>query len=240
MPALTHLTATSTRSMSLVAGLLLAILLSHFSGCSTASSARNREGLRNYQTGNYQQAIQSFQQTLAADPNDANAYYNLAATYYAMGKRSGDQALLKQAEGLYHQCLDLSPDHNDCYRGLAALLVDTNRSESAFTLLKGWTERSPQTTNPRIELARLYEELGDRDTARRHLTDAIQIDQRNPRAWAALASVREQDGHLAQAMADYQQAYQLNQLQPGLAQRMASLQQRIAMAGPTAGNTTQR
>ena len=45
-----------------------------------------------------------------------------------------DPNMLRQAEGLYHECLDLSPEHAQCYRGLTALLVDTNRPESAFTL----------------------------------------------------------------------------------------------------------
>lgn len=218
---------------AIAAGLLL---LATFVGCGTSSLGRNSPGLRNYQAGNYQGAIQSFQQTLATNPNDANAYYNLAATYYAMGKQQGDQTLLKQAEGLYHQCLDLSPDHADCYRGLAALLVDTKRSDSAFTLLQRWSERSPQIANPRVELARLYEEFGDRESARRHLTDAIQVDQRHPRAWAALANLREQDGELSQALADYQQAYSLQRAQPELANRIAHLQQRIATANSGASD----
>lgn len=208
-----------------------------YTGC-TSTAGNNASAIRNYQSGNYQQAIQSFQSSLASNPNDANTYYNLAATYYAMGKQRGDQSLLSQAEGLYHQCLDLSPDHTDCHRGLAALLVDTNRSESAFTLLRRWSERSPQIANPRVELARLYEEFGDRTSARRHLTDAIQIDQRHPRAWTALANLREHEGQLAQALSDYQQAYSLNGGQPEIANRIASLQQRIATGGssPTGGN----
>lgn len=220
--------------------LAIAISCSSFLWCSgcTSTAGNNASGLRNYQAGNYQQAIQSFQSTLASNPNDANTYYNLAATYYAMGKQRGDQSLLRQAEGLYHQCLDLSPDHTDCHRGLAALLVDTNRSESAFTLLRRWSDRSPQIANPRVELARLYEEFGDRPSARRHLTDAIQIDQRHPRAWTALANLREQEGQLAQALSDYQQAYALNGGQAELANRIANLQQRIATGGssPTGGN----
>ena len=189
---------------------------------------RNIEGLRSYQGGNYQRAIQSFQQSLAANPNDPNAYYNLAATYYAMGKQQGDSNLLNQAEGLYHQCLDRALDHRDCYRGLTGLLVDTNRANDAFTLLRRWGERSPQTTDPRVELARLYEEFGDRDSARQQLTDAIQINERDPRAWVALASLREQDGQLNQALADYQQSLQLNPGQQQVAARVANLQQKIA------------
>ena len=200
-------------------------------GCQMSSRGYNIDGVRNYHIGRYQEAIQSFQQALSNDPNSADAYYNLAATYYELGKRNNDRNLLGQAEGLYNQCLDLDPNHTECYRGLAALLVDTDRSRSAFTLLKGWAQQNVQAADARIELARLYEEFGDKESASRYLTDALNIDARNPRAWTALARLREEQGQLAQALSNYAQAYQLNQYQPGVANRIASLQQRIATNG---------
>ena len=206
-------------------------------GCQ-ASSGLHSQGVANFRQGRYQDAIQTFQQALVNNPTDANAYYNLAATYYEIGKRNSDQNLLSQAEGLYNQCLDLDPTHVDCYRGLASLLVDTNRSKSAFTLLKGWSQQDLQAADARIELARLYEEFGDKDSAARYLTDALNIDARNPRAWAALANVREQQGQLAQALSNYRQAYQLNQSIPGMTNRIAALQQRMASAA--ASNPTSR
>lgn len=198
----------------------------------------NVDGVRNYQVGRYHEAIQDFQQALASDSYNPDTYYNLAALYYDLGKRNGDQALLQQAEGLYNQCLDLQPNHVECYRGLTALLVDTNRSDKAFTLLNGWVARQQQTASPRIELARLYEEFGDKDAAARHLTDALNLESRNSRAWTALARIREQQGQLAQALSNYQQAYSLNQSQPGVATRIASLQQRLA-ARPIGQSGTQ-
>jgi tetratricopeptide (TPR) repeat protein len=201
--------------------------------------------------GRYHEAIQSFQRALAAKPNNADAYYNLGATYAALGKVNRDQNTLAQAEGLYHQCLDLDPEHSACYRGLAALLVETNRSESAFTMLRNWALRDPQSADARIELARLHEEFGQKDAAVQFLSDALQIDSRNPRAWTAMGRIREQEGQIAQAMANYQQAYQLNHFQPGLGERIASLQGHLPAAGagnwqptpqpvPAAGSTTAR
>jgi tetratricopeptide (TPR) repeat protein len=204
-------------------------------GCSLSPSGRNVDGVRNFQSGQYQRAIQQFQTALASDPNNANAYYNLGATYYALGKQQGNMHMMQQAEGLYHQCLDLAPNHTDCYRGLASLLVDTNRPDSAFTLLKRWGNRSQNLAAPRVELARLYEEFGDRENAVRHLTDALHLDSNSTRAWTALGRLREQQGQLAQALANYQQAYNLNQYQPGLAQRMASLQQGLSTGQRTGG-----
>ncbi len=133
----------------------------------------------------------------------------------------------EQAETLYNQCLDYDSNHLDCHRALAVLLVETNRSEKAFTLLKRWAERNPESAEPRIELARLYEEFGEEDTAKRYLEEAVQMDVNNARAWAALARIRERAGDTQQALVDYQRAYSIDNMQPGVAAKIASLQQQI-------------
>jgi tetratricopeptide (TPR) repeat protein len=207
-------------------------------GCQTAGTGQNANGVRFFQQGQTQAAVYEFQQALTANPTNPDAYYNLAAAYHYLGKQNGDTALLTQSENLYHQCLDLSPDHVACHRALSVLLVDTNRPQSAFTLLERWSTRSPQLADPRIELARLHEEFGQADNARRYLGEAIDVDPSNPRAWTALARLRESEGQFAQALSNYQQAYALNQNQPAVAQQINYLQQRLAMGGrPNASNT---
>ena len=143
--------------------------------------------------------------------------------------------MLMQSERLYNRCLDISPDHPDCHRGLACLLVETGRSDKAFTLLNRWAQRSPQLIDPHVELARLYQEFGQPQMAVRNLEQAVAVDPDNPqaaRAWAALASLREQTGETQQALVDYYRAQQLNPNQPAVAQRIAALQR--AMGGPPA------
>lgn len=152
-----------------------------------------------------------------------------AETLVAQAEAVGREAdkYYEQAETLYNQCLDHDAKHLDCHRALAVLLVETNRSDKAFTLLKRWAEKDPTSAEPRIELARLYEEFDQPDTARRYLEEAVQMEVGNSRAWAALARIREQSGDLHQALADYQRAYGIDNLQPGVAAKIASLQQQI-------------
>jgi tetratricopeptide (TPR) repeat protein len=204
-------------------------------GCHASSTGHNIDGVRLYQQGQPQSALPKFQQAIAANPQDADAYYNLAATYHELGKRQGERATLEQAEGIYHQCLDLDPNHVECHRALAVLLVETGRPDSAFTFLERWIQASPQLAEARIELARLYEEFGDRTLAERYLTEALNLDANNPRAWTALARLREQRGDLDQALANYQQAYAINRFQPGIALRIAQLQQQLG-GGPAGGS----
>ncbi len=192
-------------------------------GCQAFSTGHNVEGVRQYQAGQFPAALSRFQQAIATDPENPDAYYNMAATYHRMGTVSGDRQQLDQAESLYNQCLDYNPDHVDCYRGLAVLLVETGRSDRAFDLLKNWAVRSPQLAAPRLELARLYEEFGDAETARVHLNEAVTIDPHDARAWAALGQLRERMGDYPQALANYERSIQLNSFQTGVAERIAAL-----------------
>ena len=199
-------------------------------GCHAPGTGQNIEGVRFFQQGQPQAAMSSFQQALVENPNNPEAYYNLASAYHHLGKQNSDPAMLKQAENLYNRCLDLNPNDVACHRALAVLLVDTDRAQSAFTLLERWANRSPQLADPRIELARLHEEFGESDAAQRYLAEAIDIDPTNSRAWAAMARLREQSGQYAQALSNYQQAQYLNASQPGVTQRIATLQQQVRTA----------
>jgi tetratricopeptide (TPR) repeat protein len=209
-------------------------------GCQLSSNAQNVDGVRQFQQGQYQAALDRFQRVIAADPNNSDAHYNLAATLHDWGRRTENQDLLGQAEGMYHRCLDLSPDHVDCYRALSVLLVDTRRKDKAFTLLERWAERSPQLSDPKIELARLHEEFGDEAVAKQYLARALDVDPNSARAWAAMGNLREREGRLAQALTNYQNANRLNRNQPGVAQKIAGLQQRVASTRMTPGASQPR
>jgi len=204
------------------------VCLASSAGCGTLSAqGQNAEGVRLHQQGYYQQSLQRFQQAVYSDPNNADGYYNLAATYHRMGKLSGNRTELDQAESYYNQCLDHSPDHAACYRGLAILLVEENRSEEAFRLLEGWAGRSPSNADPKIELARLYEEFGDKTAAEHQLVEALTNNPYNARALAALGKLHEQAGEYTQALSVYQRSLWHDHLQPEVAARVAALQSAV-------------
>jgi len=200
------------------------------SGCQMAASGYNVAGIRSVESGQPVAAVNQFQKALTHDPTNADAYYNLAATYHQMGKQQNDQAMLHQAETLYNKCFDFSPDHLEGHRGLAVLLIDMNRSDQAFTLMERWGQSSPQLADPKIELARLYQEFGNEESAKNQLNQALAVDANDPRAWAALGSLREQSGDYGQALANYQRSFQLNNLDSGVGARIASLQRQGVQA----------
>ncbi|QDV65529.1 tetratricopeptide repeat protein [Crateriforma conspicua] len=209
-----------------VAGCLAACL----TGCQWASSGQNAQGARLYEQGQYSAAMQEFQKAIASDPANPDSYYNLAAAVHQQAKQRQDPESYKQAEALYNQCLDHNPNHVECHRGLAVLLVDTGRPDRAFALLKNWAARNPNYSEPRIETARLYEEHGEPQTALKYLEDAVQLDANNPRAWLALGRLRESMGDPTQALQNYQRALAINGAQPLVAERVAALSRQINSA----------
>ncbi len=197
-------------------------------GCgSFAARGLNAEGVRLFDQTRYQEAIQQFQKALDNDPSSADALYNLAAAYHRLGTLQNRPADLAQAERYYNLCRDRDPNHGECYRGLAVLLVEQDRSAEAFRLIQGWADANPGAADPKIELARLSEEFGDPNAARQHLADAVLVDPNNARALAALGRLSEQAGDRVRALQNYQQSLYADRFQPEVASRAAALQSAV-------------
>ena len=210
------------------ATLLVLVALVASTGCRFAANGQNTMGARLYEQGQYSSALQHFQKVIESDPSNADGYYNLAATNHRLGIQRRDGSQLAQAESLYNQCLDFDPNHVDCHRALAVLLVDTGRSDRAFALLKNWAAATPNYAEPRVELARLYEEIKQPETALKYLEDAVVADPNNARAWLALGRIRETAGDLNQALQNYQRSVALGGGDPMVQSHIAALSRQIA------------
>ncbi|XZE43961.1 tetratricopeptide repeat protein [Pirellulaceae bacterium SH467] len=223
------------KAIHLSTTVLVWALLVSIVGC-RSSMGPNGTGVSLFQQGRYAEALQVFQQAKQVDPANPDVHYNLASTYHRLGVNAKDTKMMETAEALYNQCLDLAPNHVDCHRGLAVLLVDTGRSDRAFALLKNWTQRSPTLSDARVELARLHQEFNQSKVAEQYLDEALAMDPRNPNAWAAKGKLRENSGELMQAVQNYQQSLAINASQPDLYQRISALNVRIAQGTPNPNN----
>jgi len=213
-------------------------------GCT--SSNNNTEGVKYFGQARYDMAVQSFQAAQKADPNNADAYYNIAATYHLLGRtalQTGQAALAQQhfdfADQNYRLCLARNPNDADSYRGLAVLNMERQDYETAFGLLRSWESANPSLAEPKIELARLYQECaqmaqakGDTKTTQEcqqwaitSLQSALNVEPGNARALRAMGVLREQTGDMIQAMNNYRLSLQSNPNQQDLAERIAQLEQ---------------
>jgi tetratricopeptide (TPR) repeat protein len=214
------------RAVSVAACMLL-------SGCGISSVGQNTLGVRLYQQGRYAEALQQFQMAQASSPANPDSYYNLASTFHKMGIAQKDAKLIEQAESLYNQCLDMQPNHVDCHRNLSVLLAESARPDAAMRLLKNWQAKNPQMPDPKIELARLSQELGQTKVAEQYLDEALAMNPNDARVWAHKGQLREASGDLKQALYNYQQSLSLNSLQPELYQRVGSLTVKMAQQPPS-------
>jgi len=212
-------------------------------GCgSFAARGLNAEGVRLFEQTRYQEAVQQFQKAIDNDPTDADAYYNLAGACHRLGTIHQLTSELSQAESYYQLCLNRDPDHRECHRGLSVLLVQQGRREEAFRLLQSWADRRPDWPDPKIELARLSEEFGNREAAKQYLADALHLRANDARALAALGRLREQAGEHLMALQNYQQSLQVDPYQGQVAARVAALQsvapvQSVAPPSPSPAGT---
>jgi len=198
-------------------------------GCTNFVANRsNADGVTLFQRGQYQEALVQFQAATYADPGNADGYYNLGATYHRLGRLRNQNDSLARAESCYRQCLERDPNHRDCHRGLAVLLIEENRSNEAFASVQNWASQYPSLAEPRVELARLYEEFGNKEAAKNMLAEAVQRNPDDPRHWAAMGKVREELGDNTQALADYQRSLSINANQPDVAARATALQTALA------------
>lgn len=215
------------------------VMLAVAGGCANLTpKGLNGEGVGLFNQGRHQEAIARFERAVSLFPNDADGYYNLAACYHRLGTMTGDRNHFDQAEYYYNRCLDLNDNLRDCYRGLAVLLAEQQRRQEAYRLLEGWAERNPGSPDPKIELARLSEELGDLHSSKNYLIEALSVDPKNPRALAALGHVRERSGELVQALHNYRQSLRYDPFQPEVVTRVASLQMAVSLPTAVGGDAS--
>lgn len=216
---------------------LCVLFFATLAGCNTFSAnSYNAEGVRMLGALRTDEALDCFEKAAAADPQNPDAYYNLGNVYHniATHKANGNEADFQRAMYYYDRCLELCPNHLECNRSKATLLCDIGRSDEAFRMTEAWVNRQPASAEPRIELARLYDENGQLTKARDCLNDAVAVDNRNIRAYTALGSVRERMGENQAAVSAYEHALALNPYQPGINDRVVALR----YAAPATNNIT--
>ena len=206
------------------------------SGCKIQADRFNSVGRQAFEQGRYAVAINEFQQALKSNPNNADAYYNLAASYGALGKQTQNKQWVTQAEQLYRQSISLDDQHVDAHRGLAGLLIESGQEQYAFDLINQWKQRYPSSNAPLVELARLYQEYGDTSRATDILADSLRLNPNDTRSLIAMGHIRERAGQTHLAIDNYTRALQVDGSQQGLAQHVAGLQSRVASLPASTGS----
>lgn len=205
------------------------LLLSGVAGCQSfnQSAVQNSEGVVYYTQGQYDQALPYFQEAARLDPNNAEALYNLASTYQQQAIAHNQPTQLIQAENYYRACLDKKPSAETtvcCYRGLATSMTRRNQADQAVELLKGWETRNPNSVEPKLELAYLYEAQGKNPEALKQLQTAVGLAPNDYRVYYKMGVIQQKLGNKSDALNQYLMAGRLQPSNRDITNRIAQLQ----------------
>lgn len=140
---------------------------------------------------------------------------------------------LAKAKQYYQNAISVDPGHVPTRRSYALLLVEQGKRNSAIQMLQAWANSFPEEAIPQVELARLYEDLGDTKMARRSLNKALSVDPENKRGLELLARSEERSGNRAVALAHYERAARLDPSDVKLARYIAELRELTPSSSPS-------
>ncbi|MDO5581777.1 MAG: tetratricopeptide repeat protein [Planctomycetia bacterium] len=191
---------------------------------------KNTEGVVYYQQGQYDQALAHFQEAIRLNPNNADAYYNLASTYQKQSVQYRQPALQAQAENYYRACLDHNPNPETtvcCYRGIATIMNQRNQGVQAEELLKSWGTRNPNSLDPKLELAYLYEAQGKNREALASLQEAGTLAPNDYRVYYKTGVIQQKLGQPQAALDQFLMAGRLNPSDSEIANRITLLRSQV-------------
>lgn len=107
-------------------------------------------------------AISSYQEALRLDPGQAGANLNLGRLFHEKGE-------LCTAEKHYRTAVAADPSDSTATYNLGVLLEDQNRFSEAIAAYQNALQLEPEMKEAHFNLAGVYEHLGKREPALRHL-----------------------------------------------------------------------
>jgi tetratricopeptide (TPR) repeat protein len=185
-------------------------------GCVSPADRHNTRGVALFNTGQIEGARGEFLEATAADPVNADAFYNLGSTYHRLGNTA-------EAERNYLHCLALNPNHSKAHHAFTVMLLEQKRVNEAFEFTQNWVDRSPGQPDPLIEMAWLERQAGRTEQSQQILHQVIAANPKHPRALTELATIYEGNQESERALALYQRALAADPNQTAIAGKVADL-----------------
>ena len=166
----------------------------------TASpNAHYEQGLRFTKAGRHAEAIDCYQQALAATPSDPQVLFALGNTARALG-------MPKPAETFYRQVLAIAPERIEALINLANLLRANGQGDAARALLESAMARQPQSAELSLTLGSVFRESGEAETAESHYRQALALKPNYAAALANLGDMLAARGESEEALSLYDRA----------------------------------
>ena len=177
-------------------------------------------GVALFQHGYLDQAAESFQQVIAAKPDDAEAYYNLGTLYL----RKND---LAQAQRYLEQTVKLRPEYPEAWNNLGMIAGQQNQPDQAMRNFKRSLELRPDYVIALLNLGNICRRQGNTSEAERLLNRAIELEPQNAEANYSLGMLYVRQSDLARSVALLQKAVELRPEYPDAINNLGVLYVRL-------------
>jgi Flp pilus assembly protein TadD/peroxiredoxin len=130
-------------------------------------------GVALFQRGYLEQAAASFQQVIAAKPNEPEAYYNLGTLYL----RKND---LAQARRCLEQTIRLRSNYPEAWNNLGMIAAQEGQADTAIRNFKESLAQRPDYAIALLNLGNVYRRQGNFAESEKLLKRALELEPENP------------------------------------------------------------
>jgi tetratricopeptide (TPR) repeat protein len=159
-------------------------------------------GVAMYQHGYFDQAAESFQQVIAAKPDNADAYYNLGTLNLRMKNYD-------QARQYLEQTLKLRPNYPEAWNNLGMMAAQQGRPDEAIQDFQRSLAQRPNYATAYLNLGNVYRRQKLYDKAQESLTRALALQPDDPETNFSLGMLYAQQGQMQPALDYLQRAVDL-------------------------------
>jgi len=159
-------------------------------------------GIAFFQHGYLEQAAESFQQVIAAKPDDPEGYYNLGT----LNLRRNE---FKQARQYLEQTLKLRPNYPEAWNNLGMIAAQEGNPDQAIQDFQQSLLLRPTFAIALLNLGNVYRRQGVFDKAQECLNHALEIEPDDPEVNYSLGMFYTQQNQMQRASAYLQKAVQL-------------------------------
>jgi len=171
--------------------------------------------------GKIHEAIESYQQALGIQPDDAVAHYNLANLLAEHGR-------LEEAKRHYEESIGIHPDFAEAHNNLGDVLLRQDELKGAIQEFLTALEINPMRSEFHFNMGTALARQGHLDEAIEHFERALQIKPDFAQAHGSLGRVLAAKGDLKRATAHFRQALRI---QPEFAEAHEDLGLALAQQG---------
>jgi len=214
-------------------GLLFLVLIAGASGCTKPEPTYEnliREGLREYDAGQYAEAIAMYKEAAEADRERPEPSYYTGLCYLKMADRQFREddlpAALRycdRAVGSFDAAVGAFPGYSRAMQAKADALKLKGQNQAALDVANWAAAYVGPQAKMLIMKGRQYAQAGDIDNAQLSFKQAVSIEEKNPAAHAELGLFYMRCGNKAKAIESLQRAYDLDPGSPNVVAALAKL-----------------